>query len=164
MGREADSSAALRNDKIKLCGCGKFAGLMDELDGGLVDEDALQGGEAEFEGLAVEPLDDAFHALAVVEHDDHGRLRLHLFLEIKDLGVAGFGLGCTIVEMGRCFADELARALAVAVGARDLTGYIAHGQAWADEFAIAVQGSIRRLMRSSLCCFTHVRISTQREI
>jgi len=115
MGREADSSAALRNDKIKLCGCGKFAGLMDELDGGLVDEDALQGGEAEFEGFAVEPLDDAFHAFAVVEHDDHGGLGLDLFLEVEDLGVAGLGLGCAFVKIGRSFADELARALGVAI-------------------------------------------------
>jgi len=135
----------------KLC-TSEFAGFVDELDGGLVDEDALQGGEAELEGLLVEPLDDAFEALAVVEQDDHGRLRLHLLLEVEDLGVAGLGLGCGLVKVGGRFAEGFARAVAVYRGARGIArGRAEDGETRADELAIAVQGSVRGLGRNSLC-------------
>jgi len=133
---------------------GEFAGFVDEFDGDLIDEDALQGGEAEFERLLVEPFDDAFHALAVVEHDDHGRLRLDLLLEVEDFGVAGFGLGCAFMEVGGCFADDLARG--VAVGSRGgMRDGADGGETRPNEFAIAVQGSVRQLVRNRLGCFIH---------
>src|ERR1700676_1966284 len=60
--------------------------LVHVLDCRLVDEGP--GTAAHFESMAVIPLDLAFEEFAVFEHDDHGRLRLNLLLQVKQLGLA----------------------------------------------------------------------------
>lgn len=67
-----------------------FAGLIDVLDSGLVDEHA--GVALHLDGVAVVPLNAAFDLLAVFEDNDHPGLRLDLLLEVK-----GFGVGALVV-------------------------------------------------------------------
>src|ERR1700693_5781879 len=57
-----------------------FAGLEHVLDGGFVDQEVGLAGTVDLDAALVVPLDDACHGIAVLEHDDHGRLGLHLLL------------------------------------------------------------------------------------
>src|ERR1700674_5300993 len=68
-----------------------FAFLEHVLDGGLVDHQISGAGAVQLNAVLVVPLDIAVDFLAVAQHDDHGRLRLHLLLIIKIFGVSLFG-------------------------------------------------------------------------
>jgi len=61
------------------------ADLVHIFDSGFVDEGLLAA--AELEGVAVVPLDAAFDQFPVFEDEDHGGLRLNLFLQIEELGL-----------------------------------------------------------------------------
>jgi hypothetical protein len=54
-------------------------------DGGFVDHDPAVS--ANLKNIAVIPFDAAFDYLAVIKHDNHGGLRLNLFLQVEKLGV-----------------------------------------------------------------------------
>jgi len=62
-----------------------FDELVHVLNGGFVDDGLLAA--ADFDGVAVVPLDAAFDFFAVFEHDDHRGLGLNLFLQVEELGV-----------------------------------------------------------------------------
>src|SRR5690348_13397538 len=55
-----------------------FRLLVHVSDGLLVDDHVGAAVAYDLQAIAVVPFDDAVHALAVLEHDNHRRLRLHL--------------------------------------------------------------------------------------
>ena len=64
-----------------------FAFLVHVLDAGLVDQQVGRAGAVHLQAVLVVPLDDAVNFFAVLQHQDHGRLGLHLLLIIEILGV-----------------------------------------------------------------------------
>jgi len=61
------------------------AQLVHVFDGGFVDHGL--GASADLENVPVVPLDAAFEHLSVIKHENHGGLRLNLFLQIEEFGV-----------------------------------------------------------------------------
>src|SRR5664280_1266377 len=64
-----------------------FAFLVHVLDAGFVDQQIGRAGAVHFKAVLVVPLDDAVDLFAVLQHQDHRRLGLHLLLIVEIFGV-----------------------------------------------------------------------------
>src|SRR5512141_427447 len=105
----------------KLAARDALAFLVHVLDRWLVNEQVGLAAAGELDAVLVVPLDVAVDLFAVLEHDDHRGLGLHLLLVIKILGVGllgGSGLArravaalhgrSTVAVAGQAGPDELA--------------------------------------------------------
>lgn len=64
-----------------------LAGLEDVADALFVDQQIGLTGAVDLDAGAVVPIDATLNLLAIFQNDNHGRTRLHLFLEIERLGM-----------------------------------------------------------------------------
>ena len=76
----------LRRGRSGMC----VAGLIKILDGCFVDQGA-DVAVAHLDGVGVVPLDRAFDAVAVFQHEDHAGLGVHLLLQVKGLCMRACG-------------------------------------------------------------------------
>src|SRR6185437_2888246 len=131
-----------------------FAGLVQVLDAGLVDQRASgrlrwtgsggpDRGAANLDRVSVIPLNDALDALAVFQHQDHRGLRLHLLLEVKGLGVRDLLAGLRRLRAGVPLQERL-----LAAGETPLAESPVR-QLGADEFPGTDNVKLARLRRRS---------------